>query len=705
MPENKLQSCVRLILRKPRLRLLSLTILFQAGAVCADVDGLRGLEPSGASSLVAQNRVEASDAAIQQAVNAVYPALVRIHVVFEEGQQGRMEKKRASGSGAIISEDGYLVTNHHVAGRATRIVCRLSNREEVDAELIGTDPLSDIAVLKLDLSGRPNPDARFGVARFGDSDQLKVGDVVLAMGSPAGVSQSVTKGIVSNTEMISPGNGMRLDGENVGELVRWIGHDAVIYPGNSGGPLVNLQGEIVGINEVGIGSLGGAIPSNLARQVVQQLIEKGYVPRSWIGIEAQPLLKSMPTAHGIMVASVLPDSPAMRAGILPGDLITEYNSQPVQESRSQEDLPLFNQMVLSTPLGTAVTLHGVRDGQSMTWTMTTIEREPNLAKEGELREWGLTVRNFTRVSALEKDRDDRHGVWVDSVRPGGASAAAKPELNRDDVIVAVQGQSVETVAALRQFTEGFVRNLEQPEPVLVTFDRDGQQFATVIRIGPEPDPNKPARPDKGWLGVESQVLTRELALAFDLEGKRGVRVTQVYPRSPAAERGLQTGDILLKLDGMVIPARTPSDQELFGNLIRDYKVGTEAVIEGVRGGAAHQWTVRIGKQPKPNSDLDSYEDKRFEFTAREMSFTEAVNAKLDSPEDGVRLATVQPAGWVALAGGASGDILLAIDGQKVGSIVRLKEILKELEQRKPRQVVFKLKRSIYTEFIEVEPKW
>ncbi|MCU0772468.1 MAG: PDZ domain-containing protein [Verrucomicrobia bacterium] len=686
-------------------RVLVGTVLLQAGHALAEGPAALGVEAQDGSALIKRNRIEASDAAIQRAVDAVYPALVRIHVVFEEGQQGRMEKRRASGSGVIISEDGYIVTNHHVAGRATRLVCRLSNREEVDAELVGTDPLSDIAVLKLEFDSRRNPDAPFGVARWGDSDTLKVGDVVLAMGSPAGVSQSVTKGIVSNTEMISPGNGLRLDGENVGELVRWIGHDAVIYPGNSGGPLVNLQGEVVGINEVGIGSLGGAIPSNLARQVVQHLIERGHVPRSWIGIEPQPLLKSMPDALGILVASVLPDSPARNAGILPGDWITEYSGQLVQESRSREDLPLFNQLVLSTPLGAVVTLRGVRDGKPMTWTLTTIGREPNLAKEGELREWGLTVRDFTRVSALEKDRADRRGVWVDSVRPGGSSAAAKPELRRDDVIVAVGGEPMDNVAALRQFTEEFVRELEEPEPVLVTFDREGQELATVIRIGPEPDPNKPARPDKGWLGVETQVLTRELVLAFNLEGRRGVRVTQVYPRSPAAEGGLQAGDILLKLDGLVIPARTPSDQELFGNLIRDYKVGTQAVIEGVRDGESREWTVRVGKQPKPSTDLDSYEDKRFEFTAREMSFTEAVNAKLDSPEDGVRLATVQPAGWVALAGGASGDVLLSINGQKVGSIERLKELLKELEQRKPRQVVFKLKRGIYTEFIEVEPKW
>ena len=146
--------------------------------------------------------------AIQRAVDAVYPALVRIHVVFEEGEGGRMQKHRSSGSGAIISEDGYIITNHHVAGRATRLVCRLSNREEVDAVLVGTDALSDLAILKLDLSSRRNHKEKLPVAKFGDSDQLAVGDVVLAMGSPAGISQSVTKGIVANTAMISP-NGTR----------------------------------------------------------------------------------------------------------------------------------------------------------------------------------------------------------------------------------------------------------------------------------------------------------------------------------------------------------------------------------------------------------------------------------------------------------------------------------------------------------------
>ncbi len=644
---------------------------------------------------------------IQRAVEAVYPALVRIHVVYEQGSDGRMQKRRSSGSGAIITEDGYIITNHHVAGRATRLVCRLANREEVDAVLVGTDALSDIAVIKLDLSSRRNPDAKLPVARFGDSDEVQVGDLVLAMGSPAGLSQSVTKGIVANTAMITPRGvgGLRLEGENVGELVRWIGHDAVIYGGNSGGPLVNRKGEIIGINEVGIGSLGGAIPSNLAKAVAQELIETGRVARSWIGVEPQILLKSAPDARGVMVASVLPESPARAAGIQSGDLIIAINGERVPDARADEDLPVFNRLVLSKPVGSRLTLTGLRAGQPMTWNVTTADREPSLAKETELLNWGLTVRDFTRVSALENDRESKAGAWVDTVRTGGPSAESKPELRNGDIILRFGDRPVENVQRLIQFTAEFTKDLTEPKPVLVTFARTGEELATVVKIGPEPDESKPARPAKAWLGLQSQVLTRELATALALEGRRGVRVTQVFPDSPAQQAGLQTGDLLFKLDGQVIAASTPADQELFANMIRDYKVGAEVELEGLRAGQPLKLTAKLGTQPKPNSDLETYKDERFEFTARELSLNEAVSARLKSPEDGVRIATVQSAGWAALAGVAGGDILLAIDGKPVRSIAQLKQTMKALAEQKPRRVVFFVKRGIYTEYFELEPKW
>jgi serine protease Do len=648
-----------------------------------------------------------SAAEIQPAVDAVYPALVRIHVVFEEGEDGRMRKGRASGSGVIITKDGYIVTNHHVAGRATRIVCRLSNREEVDATLVGTDPLCDIAVIKLDLSSRRNPEAPLPVAVFGDSDKLQVGEVVLAMGSPSGLSQSVTKGIVANTAMVIPPSAAEfvLDGENVGEIVRWIGHDAVIYHGNSGGPLVNLKGEIVGINEIGIATMGGAIPSRLAQQAARELIAHGTVSRSWIGLEVQPLLKKMTSAHGVLVSGVLPGSPAETALIKPGDFITEFNGVAVQDSRAPEDLPLFNRLVLTTPVGTKVPVKGVREGKPVSWELVTVAREPNEARESELKNWGLTVRDFTRVSALEKHHAGKGGVMVDSVRGGGPSAASKPPLKSGDVLLKLGGVEVTNTAAVTQFTQAFTKGRTEPGPVLVTFERDSEQMATVVKVGPETQSDKPGRPAKAWLGAQTQVLTSELSEALGLDGRKGVRVTQVAPNSAAGRAGLKVGDVLLKLDGRVIPASTLSDDELFDNLIREYKVDSEVELEGLRGAEKLKLTARLGAQPKPNSDLDEYKDDQFEFKARELSFNDRLSDETLANIKGVRIVAVQSAGWAALAGLASGDTLLSIDGKSIDSIAGLRRVLAGVCDQKPRRVALFIKRGIRTQFLELEPKW
>jgi len=206
-----------------------------------------------------------SDPAVTRAIARVYPSLVQIHVLSTHTEGGRERKSGATGSGAIISAEGHVITNHHVVGRATSIRVILPTREELEATLVGTDPLSDIAVIQLDLSKRPKGSAALPVAVFGSSEAVRVGDTVLAMGCPLALSQAVTRGIVANVDLRVP-RPIELEGENVGSVVKWIGHDAQIFPGNSGGPLVNLDGEMIGINELVMG-LGAAIPSDLAHAV------------------------------------------------------------------------------------------------------------------------------------------------------------------------------------------------------------------------------------------------------------------------------------------------------------------------------------------------------------------------------------------------------------------------------------------------------
>ena len=644
---------------------------------------------------------------VKRAVEAVYPALVRLDVVEEQGDDGRMQKQRVTGSGTIISKDGYILTNHHVAGRAVRIICRLANREEIEAVLVGTDPLSDLAVLKIDPRARRNPDEPLPFAVFGDSDVLRIGDVVFAMGCPAGLSQSVTKGIVANTAMISPSgrSELTLDGETLGELVRWIGHDAVIYPGNSGGPLVNTRGEVVGVNEVGIGSLGGAIPSNLAKQVAQELINNRRVSRSWIGIEAQPLLKQMTNTAGVLVGNVYSGSPAAESGLQAGDVITEFNGTPVPESRAKENIPEFNRLVLTTPVGTTVQLKGFRNGQPMAWSVRTTVRDPRQAREVELKSWGLTVRDFTRLSALENQRPDVKGVYVDTVRPGGPCSECKPPLKSGDVIVEVAGRPVANVADLQAVTRELTDNETTVRRVLTKFERNAQLLLTVPQIGPEPQDEKPPRPAKSWLGIETQVLTTDLADALGVHGKKGVRITQVTPGSTAEKAGLRVGDILLKLDGQVIAASTPADQELFDNLVRVYRIGAQIELEGLRNGEPFKITAVTERQPKVTAELPEFKDDRFEFTVREISLKERIDDKLGLDLKGVRISAVQNAGWAALAGLAVGDVLVAVNGEPVDSVAAAREKLLRLRETKPSRVQFFVRHGARTAFVEVEPRW
>ena len=380
---------------------------------------------------------------------------------------------------------------------------------------------------------------------------------------------------------------MSLDGESVGELVRWFGHDAVIFGGNSGGPLVDTDGRIAGINEIGVGSLGGAIPANTAKAVAAELIKQGRITRGWTGVEVQPLLRSLSVkdVRGVLVRGALEGSPAAAAGFRQGDIITSVAGQEVSAD-CDENMPAYHRLVSALRPGVAVPFVVRRGDQGITLTVTPLAREANEARELELTAWGLTVRNLTRMSALYTKRPDTQGVMVDSLRPGGPSAEAKPALMDGDIILTVAGRPVATAAALRQVSRELLQDKTEPESGLVGFARGSSQMLSVVRVGPEVDPAIAPRAPKPWAGVSTQVLTAEIAKALNLKGKAGVRITQVLPNSNAEKAGLKVGDLLVKLDGKVIPARRPEDSEVFAALLREYPVGTDVALDVLRDGQA-----------------------------------------------------------------------------------------------------------------------
>jgi serine protease Do len=659
------------------------------------------------TSLAADTPAPSPD--VSDALRKVFPALVRIHVVMEEGADGRMKKSQGSGSGTIISPEGHVLTNHHVAGRGTRFVCSLPDREEIDAVLVGSDALSDLAVLRLDLSTRRPGKQPLPVASFGNSDQLKTGDTVFAMGSPGGLSQSVTRGIVANTSLIVPRNmaGLTLDGESVGELVRWIGHDAVIFPGNSGGPLVNPDGDIVGINEVGIASLGGAIPSNLARSIASELIASGTVTRGWIGAEVQPLLRSMPSQTGALVSSICPDSPAALAGIKPGDFITSCMGLSIPDCRAPEDIPVFNALILGTSPGTRISLAGIRDGQPVSWDLTTALREPTRSREAELRDWGITARNFTTIAAREKFRSSTSGVLIDSVRSGGPASEAKPPLSPSDVIVTFNGEPISNRDSLVSLTSRLALNLTEPSPFLVEFERDGLKLASVIRIGPATPPVKPAKTSKPWLGASTQVITDDLAAALRIPGHKGVRITAVTPDSPAALAGLATGDLVFSLNDRPINARRPEDSEVFSELILACPPDSLVTLVGQRGAHPTSWSATLSPRPGLESSLPEIKDDAFEFSARQLSSAQRDLARSVRPAEpsGVLVTKSEPGGWAALGGLAPDDIILSVDKTPINGPESLESTLASIRSNLTRSVVFMVRRGARTLFLEIEPRW
>lgn len=648
-------------------------------------------------------REAADSAAVHAALSRVAPALVRIHVVTLDHQDGRELKREASGSGTIITAEGHVVTNHHVAGKTRAIVCTLASREEMPAELVGTDPLSDIAVLKL----KPPRPRTFETATFGSAAALQVGDRVLAMGSPLALSQSVTMGIVSNTEMIMPSlfwpfNRMTLDGEDVGSIVRWIGHDAPIFGGNSGGPLINLQGEIVGINEISMG-LAGAIPSDLAREVATALIRDGRVKRSWIGLDVQPLLKSSGRSRGALVSGAIEGSPAAEAGFAAGDVLLRVGGEAVTV-RFAEEIPLFNQRIMRLPLGEPVEIVVERDGKERALRVIPVERESVEARIAELPLLGITASDLTAWSAKELQRSGRDGVRVRGIRPGGPAGEGRPALEADDVIVEVDGSPVSGMQALGDLVDARVRGAEGPAALLVAFDRQRERMLTVLEVGRPglEDPGLETR--KAWIPIAVQVLTSPLAERLGVGGRTGVRVTRVLGGAAAAA-GLRVGDLITAVDGDPVEASQPFDEDLFATMIRQYRIGSTVQLTLVRDGSERTIGVTLDASPRLPREMKKYEDPDFEFRVRDLSAIDRAERAWEEEDRGVLVEAVREGGWAALAQLADGDLLLAIDGRAVSTVEEVQRAMERIADERRPAVVFRVRRGIRTLFVELQSGW
>ncbi len=642
-----------------------------------------------------------STESVEAAIARVKPALVRIHVVAVSQRGGREVKFESFGSGVIIGAEGHVVTNHHVAGNARQIFCTLSSREEVEADLVATDTLTDIAVIKL-----RNPGKRaFPSARFGDSSQLRVGTPVLAMGSPLALSQSVTMGIVSNTEIVFPKFMSRftLDGEDVGSIVRWIGHDAVIFGGNSGGPLVNLEGEIVGVNEVNLG-LSGAIPGNLANEVAGHLIRSGKVSRSWVGLDVQPLLEGSDQEKGALVSGTIEGSPAGRAGILPGDRLLSFDGQPVTV-RFREETPLFNRLVMGVPVGKEVEAVVLRQGKTLAFRMATEERENARMKAVELTHWGVTGRTLSRGAAREMKREPR-GVLVTTVRQGGPVWQARPKISENDVIVEIGGKKVSGVEALAEETRALVAGRKDPVPVLVTFERRRERYVTVVRLEEEKESqDQGIEARKAWLPAATQPLTKETAAGLGVPGGAGFRVTQVYAGHNAEKAGLRVGDVIVALDGEKVRTTSSEDSDALSTLIRQYRIGAAVTLAVHRENGAIDLPVTLETTPTPPGEMKRFREGYLDFRVREIAFIDRAQEGWDEKRGGVLVETVGEGGWAALGELAVGDLIGSVDGKPVGDVAAFEKMMGTIREEKPKRILMQVLRGIYTVFVEIAPGW
>ena len=362
---------------------------------------------------------------------------------FSEGNPPSGEyKQQGVGSGFVINQDGYILTNNHVVEDADQIKVKLTNGKEYEGKVVGRDPKTDLALVKIERASDLHP------LKLGNSEDLKVGSWVVAIGSPFGLEQTVTAGIVSAKGRVI----------GSGPYDNFIQTDASINPGNSGGPLVNMRGEVVGINTAIIPNgqgIGFAIPINTAKEIVPQLEEKGHVTRGWLGVSIQEVTPGLAKSfdlkekQGALVAQVVSGGPAEKAGIEQGDVILGFDGKEIAESK---DLP---RIVASTPVGKTVTVKLLRNGKVVDRQVKVgeMEEKVDISKlPSSHKTLGIAVQNLTPEIAKELGVKKDTGIVVTQVEPG--SPAADAGIQTGDVIQQVNRKPVKNV-------EDFVQKVEK----------------------------------------------------------------------------------------------------------------------------------------------------------------------------------------------------------------------------------------------------
>jgi len=641
---------------------------------------------------------------LDDARHKVYPALVNIAVVFRYYDGGRAQRAPAGGSGVIISPDGYVLTNFHVAGHTTHITCTLSSGESLDAQVVADDPLSDLSVLKLrrPASGKPLP-----YAVLGNSDDLQVGDPVLAMGNPLMLSSSMTLGIVSNPRRVftdftgTEMQDMELDeGEKTGTFTRWIQHDALILPGNSGGPLVNLQGQVIGINELGGNGVGFAIPSNLAKQVFADVLHFGKVPRGWIGLSVMPVEK-LGRTQGALVSSLTPGSPAAHAGVQPGDLLMALDGTPVN-IRFFEQVPLFYQRVARLPAGHVAHLSLLRNGMPKQAAVRVAPLEPTLSPEQEFQGMGVTVRALTSDMALDRHLPDTRGVLVTGVRPGLPFEAAQPPVAAEDVIESVNGLPTPDLTAFRHALD-ISEHSKTGFPI--TLIRKDENLLAFVKTDNEKTSEDGGELPQAWMGIKTQVLTPEVASAVGLPGSTGFRVSEVYPYTEAAKAGLKPGDVLTALNGAALTASHPQDAQDFTHQIEALSVGDKAQLGVRRGAASLTLPVVLEGTPSAAAQAKTARSKELEFGVRGITLMDKVTNHWDDAQQGVVVTEVTSGGWAGIAGLHTDDLILSLNGQKVADTDAFTRVLSALVKSHPKTISVFVRRDTLTHFVFLAPDW